>query len=327
MGIDIDSKKFLEEAKKGKPRRFAMTMKGETILSLIVYKKGSVEKYKKQAKEEGTGQFYHGVIDGKGQNIVFYLCRADGFEEPPGKDAKLKMFLKDEAGMQFKPHYEIVDALPSITDSDEEESEAAGVKVPEKGSPEPSASLDTPTAAGGQAAKLLDALRKMAPLIQQALAADPARKSEILQPAASIKAMTEEGSLDAALSALVDYNKFLKAIASAQSTSTAPSQADNKKADGMKRWQAARSNAVEQLNKIAKAIAATRDPDAKGAIIELQSIVKNLTPSPGTPQQIAELDRYLREDDVITAAEEVPPRFGKLKIREPLLKALAALST
>ncbi len=112
MAFDDDSAKYLEEVKKGKPRRFAMILKGDKVISLVVYKKGSLEKYKKQAREGGKGQFCYGVIDGKGQNIVFKLCREDGFDEPPGKEIKLKQYLKDEAGVQFKPTYEIVDQLP-----------------------------------------------------------------------------------------------------------------------------------------------------------------------------------------------------------------------
>jgi hypothetical protein len=120
MPLDADTKKYLDEVKKGKPRKFAMIMKGEKILSLIVYKKGTVEKYKKQAKEEGKGQFYFGVVDGKGQDISFKLSVADGFDEPPGKDVKLKAFLAEEAGMKFKPAYQIVAELPGVDESDDE---------------------------------------------------------------------------------------------------------------------------------------------------------------------------------------------------------------
>lgn len=111
MALDGDSTKFLDEVKKGKPRRFAMVMKGEKIVSLVVYKKGSLEKYKKLAKEEGKGQFYHGVIGGKGQNIVFNLCRADGFEAPPGKDIKLKQYLNAEAPEKRSSHVEAAGKL------------------------------------------------------------------------------------------------------------------------------------------------------------------------------------------------------------------------
>ena len=121
MAVDSDTKKFLEEVKKGKPRKFVMICKGIKILSMVVYKKGTVEKYKKEAKKDGKGQFYHGVVDGKGLNISFKLLSADGYEEPPGKELILKDFLKTEAGMKFKPSYAIVEELPKVNESDEVE--------------------------------------------------------------------------------------------------------------------------------------------------------------------------------------------------------------
>jgi hypothetical protein len=114
MTVDADTKKHLDEVKKGKPRRFVMICKGGKIQSIIVYKKGTVEKYKKQAKEDSKGQFYHGVVSGKGLDITFCLQRSDGFEAPPGKDLLLKEFLKSEADLKCQPSYAIVDELPAV---------------------------------------------------------------------------------------------------------------------------------------------------------------------------------------------------------------------
>ena len=55
MAVDSDTKKFLEEVKKGKPRKFVMICKGIKILSMVVYKKGTVEKYKKRGKKGWQG--------------------------------------------------------------------------------------------------------------------------------------------------------------------------------------------------------------------------------------------------------------------------------
>jgi cellobiose-specific phosphotransferase system component IIA len=139
MAVDTDTKKYLEEVKKGKPRRFVMICKGVKILSMIVFKKGTVEKYKKQAKEEGKGQFYHGVVDGKGMSISFKLCRSDGYEKPPGKELILKDFLKTEADMKFKPTYELVDELPEVSEDDEEEQLKDSPTDGGKATPEPTA--------------------------------------------------------------------------------------------------------------------------------------------------------------------------------------------
>jgi len=121
MPVDTDTKKFLEDVRKGKPRRFVIICKGIKIPSMFVYRKGTVESYKKKAKDEGKGQFYHGVVTGKGENIVFNPRRDDGYEKPPGKELILKDFLKSEAGLKFKPVYEIVETLPDVDESDNEE--------------------------------------------------------------------------------------------------------------------------------------------------------------------------------------------------------------
>ena len=75
---------MLDDVRKGKPRKFAMICKGTKVISLVVYKKGNVEqkkkKKKKEAKESGKGEFYFGIIDGRGMDVSFKLARADGFE-------------------------------------------------------------------------------------------------------------------------------------------------------------------------------------------------------------------------------------------------------
>ncbi|MCC6508260.1 MAG: hypothetical protein IT423_04085, partial [Pirellulaceae bacterium] len=114
-----ESISFLEEVKKGKPRKFAMICKGTSVVSLVVYKKGNVEKRKKEAKESGKGQFYHGVVDGKGINIRFVLARADGFEDAPVKTTILKSYLEEAADFKCKPVFEIVDSAPDVLDEDD----------------------------------------------------------------------------------------------------------------------------------------------------------------------------------------------------------------
>jgi hypothetical protein len=96
-------------------------------------------------------------------------------------------------------------------------------------------------------------------------------------------------------------------------------------ADGLAVWQAAREDAIGQLRRAAAAIAANKNDYARAAILEIQSIIKNLTPRPDTPQAVAELESYLRYDDVVNDAEQLPSSVATLKIREPLLAALGAL--
>lgn len=212
MPVDAESKKFLEEVKKGKPRRFAMACKGVKILSLIVYKKGTEEKYKKQIKkEEGAGQFYGGVVSGKGKNIVFELL-AENYDKPPGKDALLKQYLEAEAGMSFKPVYSIVESLSpvdSVVETAADENPPPAPQETDDVDEQPEAA----TADNALASQLTAALNKLTPLIKQAVSTQPDRKAEIMQPAVAIKARLDEGALDQAKEELLEYGRFLKELA------------------------------------------------------------------------------------------------------------------
>jgi tetratricopeptide (TPR) repeat protein len=90
-------------------------------------------------------------------------------------------------------------------------------------------------------------------------------------------------------------------------------------------WQAARASVVDQLKTLGTSIAATRDAEAKHAVIMLQAIIKNLTPEPGTEQSVLELERYLTTDDIIVDVESPNPFGVQISVRQPLLDALAPL--
>ncbi len=96
-----------------------MICKGTAVVSLVIYKKGNVEKRRKEAKEAGKGQFCHGIVDGKGVNIRFVLARADGYDSEPVKPTSLKGFLADEADFSCKPYFEIVETAPLVLDEDD----------------------------------------------------------------------------------------------------------------------------------------------------------------------------------------------------------------
>lgn len=244
MALDLDTMKYLEDVKRGKVRRFVMIMKGEKILTLIVFKKGSIEKYRKEAKEaQGSGQFYHGIIDGKGMNITFKLCTTDGYTEPPGKDTRLKMFLSDETGIRFKPTYEIVTQLPEIPEIEDEsdavESEEATTEEVVVSDPD-------------QSAKLIDALNKLTPLIKQGIAATPERKLEILQPAATTKDLIAKGDFSQARKLLLELAALLKEITTQGSSALTEDLLDI--------WNAAKDSVDSQLEKFRSALAKTGDP-------------------------------------------------------------------
>ena len=85
-------------------------------------------------------------------------------------------------------------------------------------------------------------------------------------------------------------------------------------------WAKVRNDAVTTLKDVAKEIAALKDPDSAKAVMEISAVVKNLTAEPRTPQQVAELVRYIDKDDVVLDVSEFAA-----DIRTPLLKVLAQL--
>lgn len=115
--IDQDSIGHLEDARRGKARSFVMVCKGMSIVSLVVYHKGTVETATRQAKQAGSGQVYHGLIEGNGQDLCFKLATADGFETEPVKPLTLKAFLEEEADFKAKPRFEIVPTLDGSGDT------------------------------------------------------------------------------------------------------------------------------------------------------------------------------------------------------------------
>lgn len=109
--LSDDSLKALQDVRKGKSRGFVLLRKGAKILCLVVYKRGNAEKYVKEAKKQGTGQVFFGVVAGKGTNLTFRLSRRDGFDKDPVKKLVLRDFLNDEGDIKAKPIFEIVDQL------------------------------------------------------------------------------------------------------------------------------------------------------------------------------------------------------------------------
>lgn len=90
-------------------------------------------------------------------------------------------------------------------------------------------------------------------------------------------------------------------------------------------WAAARAKAAGQLRRLASAIAATQEPAGEPLIVMLRAILKNLTVAPRRRAEVVELERYLREDDIIADAESPNPFGVHVALRAPLLRALQAL--
>ncbi|MGC3967644.1 MAG: hypothetical protein QM775_09815 [Pirellulales bacterium] len=117
--LDKESIDQLEQVRKGKPRKFVMVTKGTNILNLIVFKKGTYEKYRKQALSAGPGQICTGIVEGKGPEITFKISETDGFSKEPVKAMTIRTFLEEKADYKCKPSFEVVPSHGPMLDEDD----------------------------------------------------------------------------------------------------------------------------------------------------------------------------------------------------------------
>ena len=90
-------------------------------------------------------------------------------------------------------------------------------------------------------------------------------------------------------------------------------------------WQAERTLAIAQLAKLEMLVRASDHPETDAAVKLLRPIRANLTETPETESQVAELVRYIEDDEIFITAE-MPNVFGvTIDIRAPLGRALAGL--
>jgi hypothetical protein len=238
--IDDESREMLEsDVKKGKARKFILVCKGAQIRSLVVFKKGPYGPRINKTKKSGfRGEFYCGVVTGKGVNVNLQLpgnpavsaaMNAEGnvYEDVPCKISKLRSFFAEEAELKFKPEITIVTSLSDISVVDEDDTSDSPTDA---ASAVAAADVNGDAAAGAAAAatddflkqKLQDALSKLTPHIKSAIAAAPNRKNELLQQAAGIRSAIEDGQLNDAKTELVAYGALLKQIAAGGSTDAVP---------------------------------------------------------------------------------------------------------
>ncbi len=317
MAVDSDTKKFLEEVKKGKPRKFVMICKGIKILSMVVYKKGTVEKYKKEAKKDGKGQFYHGVVDGKGLNISFKLLSADGYEEPPGKELILKDFLKTEAGMKFKPSYAIVEELPKVNESDEVETAL-----------ESSTSDGVSESDNSLADQFRNRLTALVPQIKAVVGTPSGDEAKLKASEAGVFArkmdfVQANALLDQAETAL--KTPVSKSAESTNDESTAAGVEVDQPAnldEALAGWKVAQNKMAVKLRMVEKALSAADHPDVMNALLELKAVRSQLSGTPDTMQKVREIEKYLHQDEIVEDVCELAD-----DIRTPLLAATAQLKS
>ncbi|XZE32939.1 hypothetical protein SH501x_003706 [Pirellulaceae bacterium SH501] len=244
MAVDDGTLKCLDEAKKGKPRRFVMISKGAKILSLILYKKGSIEKYKKQAKDEAKGSFYFGVVDGGGAELRFNLSSIDGFTDTPVKDQVLKAFLSEEADFTCKPSFVLVSELPAVPFDAEDLSDPLVAKFVQ--------------------------LETRAPLVIQS---DPSQSEDIRKRLGAIRRLLEQIDIRAqAETPLNDLERLFEQLVPGSGSGTAPaSSSGSEPPEADSETLALATQLADALKKLKPVLdkAVSQAPDQKGELHRL----------------------------------------------------------
>jgi peptidoglycan hydrolase-like protein with peptidoglycan-binding domain len=317
---DANLASALKQAK-SKKMFFAFVGKG-TDGKLIVSRTKIAPKEIAQAKKETGGSMaVTGKCFGDGSSSLVFLVAKPA---PATLAAAIKKAAHRDAGVTISPDVEVA----SDADDDDDTSAAATGTPAAAAAPSGAA----PAAPGKPAPPAAPALGNVSD-IQKALhklGYDPGKIDGLMGPhtQAAIKkfqqanALAVDGIVGPKTKAALD--KALQGGATPAGGAQAPPAPAPGPAPNLAPWQAARQNAINDLKGLATKVAGTKHKDAVGVIKEIQSLITNLKPHPG-PNEVAKLEAYIRHEDVITAAEEVPGHFHKLRIRKPLLEALQAL--
>lgn len=202
-GIDKELAVALQGARK-KPQNFAIVAKGSNCVKLFVSKKTLKEKELNEAKKKYQATtIIRGVVRGDGSDLVFQVL-----ELPSLQDAKVRTFIKDESGLVVKARFEVVTALPEVSEQDLEGSQVESEQTTPPGQTE---SAPAPTDEGGKQ-KLLQAFKSLTPKVQEAIAAKPARRGDVLAAVTELKALLDKDQLPAANEAFERLSALLQEL-------------------------------------------------------------------------------------------------------------------
>jgi hypothetical protein len=338
MATDPALTALLKQAK-SKKMFFAFIPKGGTDGKLIISKAKIKPNVIADAKKEIGGA---NAVTGKctwedGATVVFHVAKA----APPAMAATLKKVAKRDAGLAIDPEFQVA----GDADAEEPETGAAPTAAtPAPGATPPAAAAPgaTPPAAAG-----LAGVQKAL----QTLGYDPGKIDGVMGPKtqAAIKKFQQANNLavdgiagpntQAALAkALKGGAAAAAAPGAAPGAATPPTTAAKTPASApagataakkpasldLGPWQAARQSAINDLKALAAKVVGTKHDTASAVVKEIQSIISRLPATPA-PNDINKLEDFVRNDETITAAENVPSHFHDLDIRAPLLKALESL--
>lgn len=230
--IDDDLLDGLQQARKKKPRYYALLGKGADVVGLIVQKKNINDGAVQKAKTECKGTLViQGVCVGEGAELTFEVLGA----EPSITTKKVKDFIQARTELNLKPQWSVVTQHSAVVDDDNPaavapEATPANVAPPvPPPAPPPTATPSQPTtgtAAQGLQARLKELLLKLkevvtkAPAVRDGLLAisKPAADLVLKNDAAASPALDKleqtlaaaEGYADQFVSLDPRYKEFLK---------------------------------------------------------------------------------------------------------------------
>jgi peptidoglycan hydrolase-like protein with peptidoglycan-binding domain len=310
------------KAAKAKPMYFAFIPKGAGDGKLIVSKTKISPKLIAEAKKAMGGAPVTGKCSGPPAAMIFQVSKA----APGTLVGAIKKVAQRDAGFPIIAEFQVAaDADADEADADEAPAAAAAA---------PAAAPAAPPAARGQANVL--GIQKAL----QRLGYDPGKIDGVSGPQthAAIKKFQAASGLAAdGIPGAKTQAALAKALAGGAAARAAPAAgtgatgatasgapASAAAAPNLAPWQAARQIAITDLKALAAKIIGTKHRSAAGVLKEIQSIITRLPANPPL-NAIDQLEEFVRHDDTITAAEDIPGHFHKLDIRGPLLQALEGL--
>jgi hypothetical protein len=318
---------------KSKKMFFVFIPKGSDGTLLVSKKKIPTKEIAEAKKAIGGGTPITGKCFGPIANMVFQVAKP----APPTLAPAIKKVAKRDTGLMVVP------AVQLAADADAEEPEekvaaaaGAGAAAPPAGAA--AAAPAAPPAPAGQA-KVMGIQKAL-----QKLGYDPGTLDGIDGPhtqAAVKKFQQDHGLAVDGIAGPQTQAALAKALqgaaaagggakpAAAQPPPKAPAvdaqaAAIPKPKFNLAPWQSARQKAITDLKSLAAKVVGTKHGSAPDVLKEINFIITKLPASP-SPNEVDKLAEFIRTDDTIAAAHEVPKHFHDLNIRDPLLKALEAM--
>ena len=232
-----------------------------------------------------------------------------------GLAKKIKAALLQQTEQRLKVRVRGEDPNDVDEEGEDNESTAEGSTIPQA-PPLRTAGAAQPQAAAGATDPAAAAFKaRLSALVPKVKTAAPEVRAKVSEAGLVAR---QNHDFEGAHALLDEAERMLEA-GLAVAAGTAPAGGGDR-SPAMAQWTVDRTAALATLRSVAEKIAAAKHARSGKAILEIQSVIKNLTPEPSTMQQITALQNWLGSDDVVNDVCELAKDF-----RTPLLKALTGL--